>query len=125
MEETYVEATFSNPYDLSKSITFFSLVDADKILTIIPESLAKDLGIKLEGRTPLITKKGNTLLGYTTLNIKIKGEEMPFNILISRNLKKVVIGMVVLESFDYKVNPVKHTLEKVELEQYHSIQNFY
>ncbi|HVA83230.1 MAG TPA: aspartyl protease family protein [Candidatus Aquilonibacter sp.] len=118
MGQTYIDSFFSNPQNPLHKIMVSGLVDTGATLPIIPESLARELGVKLAGRKPVITAKGDTVMDYAILNIEINGEAMAFKTLVSKTLKKVVIGLVVMETFGYKVNPVEHTLEKIAIEQY-------
>jgi len=44
--------------------------------------------------------------------IKLKGEEGPFNVWISDIIDKVLIGVVVLESFGFEVDPATGKLKE-------------
>jgi len=44
--------------------------------------------------------------------IKLKGKEGPFNVWISDIIDKVLIGVVVLESFGFEVDPATGTLKE-------------
>lgn len=89
-----------------------ALVDTGASLTVLPEEITEELGIKPKreeevtaGARVIKVKRGEAW-------IKLKGKEGPFNVWISDFIDKVLLGVVVLESLGFDVDSATGTLKE-------------
>jgi aspartyl protease family protein len=92
-----------------------SLVDTGASLATLPKKLADELGIKPTTEEEVSTGAGSIKISRAEAWIKVNGKEGPFNIWISDIIDKVLLGVVVLESLGFKVDPTTGTLEEKPL----------
>ncbi len=92
-----------------------ALVDTGASLTTLPKKLADELGIKPTSQEQVSTGAGIIEVSRGEAWIKVNGKEGPFNVWISEIIDKVLLGVVVLESFGFKVDPTTGTLEEKPL----------
>jgi aspartyl protease family protein len=114
MGHSWVEIQIS---DLEKkhSKKVKALVDTGASLTTLPEKLADELGIKPASQEQVSTGAGIIKVSRGRAWIKLKGKEDAFPVWISDVIDKVLLGVVVLESFGFKVDPTTGTLEEKPL----------
>jgi len=89
-----------------------ALVDTGASLTTLPKKIADELGIKPTSEGRVMTGAGEIKLKGGEAWIKLKGKEEPFPVWISDIIDKVLLGVVVLESLGFKVDPTTGTLEE-------------
>ena len=89
-----------------------ALVDTGASLTTLPERIAEELGIKPTTQEQVSTRAGMVKISRGRAWIKLKGKEDAFPIWISDVIDKVLLGVVVLESFGLTVDPTTGTLEE-------------
>ena len=92
-----------------------ALVDTGATLTTLPQKLADELGIKPTTQEEVSTGAGIIKVSRGQAWIKLNGKEGPFSIRISDIIDKVLLGVVVLESLGFKVDPTTGTLEEKPL----------
>ncbi len=92
-----------------------ALVDTGATLTTLPKKLADELGIKSTRAEQVSTGAGIIKLSRGEAWIKVNGKEGPFSVWISDIIDKVLLGVVVLESLGFKVDPTSGTLEEKPL----------
>jgi clan AA aspartic protease len=92
-----------------------ALVDTGATLTTLPKKLADELGIKPTSEEKVSTGAGIINITRGEAWIKVNGKEGPFNVWISDFVDKVLLGVVVLESLGFKVDPTTGTLEEKTL----------
>ncbi len=92
-----------------------ALVDTGASLTTLPKKLADDLGITPTSQEHVSTGAGIIKISRGEAWIKLNGKEGPFSIWISDIIDKVLLGVIVLESFGFKVDPTTGTLEEKPL----------
>jgi clan AA aspartic protease len=92
-----------------------ALVDTGASLTTLPKKLADELGIKPTSQEQVSTGAGLIEVSRGEAWITVKAKEGPFNIWISEIIDKVLLGVVVLESLGFKVDPTTGTLEEKPL----------
>jgi len=92
-----------------------ALVDTGATLTTLPRKLADELGIKPTSQEQVSTGAGIIKISRAEAWIKVNGKHGPFNIWISDVIDKILLGVVVLESFGFKVDPTTGTLEEKPL----------
>jgi aspartyl protease family protein len=92
-----------------------ALVGTGASLTTLPKKLADELGIKPTTQERVSTGAGLIKVSRGQAWIKVNGKEGPFSIWISEIIDKVLLGVVVLESLGFKVDPTTGTLEEKSL----------
>ena len=114
MGHSWVEIEVSN-LERTKSKKVKALVDTGASLTVLPEELAKELEIKPSGEEEVMTGAGIIKVKSGNAWIKIKDKEKPFGVWISDFIDKVLLGVVVLETLGFKVDPKTGRLEETPL----------
>jgi aspartyl protease family protein len=89
-----------------------ALVDTGASLTVLPEKLAAELGIKAISEEKVSTDAGEIRIKRGRAWIKLKGKEDAFPVWISGFIDRVLLGVVVLESFGLDVDPTTGTLKE-------------
>lgn len=108
---TWVEVEISDS-EKKKSTKIKALVDTGASLTVLPEKLAKQLGIKTISEEKVSTGAGEVKIKRGRAWIKLEGKEDMFSVWISEIIDKVLIGVVTLESLGLEVDPVSETLKE-------------
>ncbi len=114
MGHAWVEVEISD-LEKKKSTKVKALVDTGSTLTILPEKLVNELGIKSTEEAEVGTGAGVIKLRKGKAFVKIKGKEEITPVLISDIIDKVLIGVVILESLGLKVDPLTGALEETPL----------
>ena len=114
MPFTYYERTTNAQYNLSAS------VDTGATLTVLPKELADRLGIKTSTEVEVESGGGKIKLKKGEAWIKIRDKEDVSPVLVSEIIDKVLIGVVILESLGFGIDPVKGTLKETPLLLYFS-----
>ena len=78
----------------------------------MPKKLAEELGIQPKTEEEVITGARVIKVKRGEAWIKLKGKEGPFNVWISDIIDKVLLGVVVLESLGFDVDPTTGTLKE-------------
>jgi len=92
-----------------------ALVDTGASLTTLPKKLADELGIRETSHEQVSTGAGIVKISRGRAWIKLQGKEDAFPVWISDVIDKVLLGVVVLESFGFKVDPTTGALEEKPL----------
>lgn len=98
-----------------KSKVVKALVDTGASLTVLPKELADELGIEAVSEERVSTGAGKVKVSRGRAWIKLKGKEDAFPVWISDFIDKVLIGVVVLQSLGFEVDPTTETLKEVPL----------
>jgi clan AA aspartic protease len=98
--------------DASRIIETKALVDTGATLTVIPESLARELGLKVTGRSKVETGVGIIELNRSRAYIEIMGRSDIVPVLISSTVDKVLIGVTTLEILELEVDPLTGKLKE-------------
>ncbi len=99
--------------DGSKREKVMALVDTGATLTIIPRTLFERLSLGLSGeKVRVSTSKGSARLNLTHAWVEVRGKKRLIPVLVSRDVKRVLLGVTALESMQLKVNPVTSKLEE-------------
>ncbi len=118
MGHTWVEIEISD-LERKKSSRIKALVDTGASLTALPESIAKEIGIEPIGEERVMTGAGAVKVKRGRAWIKLKGKEDAFPVWISDFINKVLLGVVVLESLGFEVDPATGTLKERPLLLYY------
>lgn len=97
-----------------------ALVDTGATLTTLPESVAKEIGIEPVSEENVATGAGMVKIKRGRAWITLKGKEGPFDVWISDFIDKVLLGVVVLDSFGFEVDPATGTLHERPLLLYYN-----
>jgi len=111
MGHSWVEIELSN-LEKTKSKKVNALVDTGASLTVLPKKLAEELEIKLLSTEEVSTGAGIIKVERGRAWIKLKNKEDAFPIWISDVIDKVLLGVVVLESFGFEVDPTTGKLKE-------------
>lgn len=111
MGHSWVDIEISN-LERKHSKKVKALVDTGASLTTLPERVADELGIKPTTQEQVSTGAGILNISRGRAWIKLKGKEDAFPVWISDVIDKVLLGVVVLESFGLTVDPTTGKLEE-------------
>jgi clan AA aspartic protease len=92
-----------------------ALVDTGASLTTLPKKIADELGIEPITQEHVSTGAGTITITRGRAWIKLKGKEDAFPVWISDFIDRILLGVVVLESFGFKVDPTTGMLEEKPL----------
>jgi clan AA aspartic protease len=111
MGHIWVEARLANPISGAELKTL-ALVDTGAIYTVIPWSVYEKLNLMIVGKKIAETAKEPTELNESFLVIEIKGKRAVTPVLISRDLKDVLVGVLTLEALGLSVDPTTGELKE-------------
>lgn len=117
MGHVWVEIQVSDT-EKKKSATVQALVDTGAMLTVLPKRLADELGIEAVEEQTVATGAGRVKVKKGFAWIKVNGKEDLFRVWVSDIIEKVLLGVVVLEIFGFKVDPATGRLNEEELMMY-------
>jgi clan AA aspartic protease len=98
--------------DASRIIETRALVDTGATLTVIPESVARELGLKVTGRSKVETGMGVIEMNRSRAYVEIMGRSDVIPVLISNIIDKVLIGVTTLEILELEVDPLTGKLKE-------------
>jgi len=111
MGHVWVEARLVNPISGAELKTL-ALVDTGATYTVIPWSVYEKLNLVIVDKKIAETVKGPTELDESFLVIEIKGRRAVTPVLISRDLKDVLVGVLTLEALGLAVDPTTGELKE-------------
>ena len=98
-----------------ESYTMPFLVDTGATDTVIPENELERLGIKRESKRNYELADGTIVsydVGYALLNVN--GEKVVANVVFGGEKAEPLLGVTVLESAGFIVDPIRQVLKKME-----------
>ncbi len=98
--------------DLSKVVEVKALVDTGATLTVIPRSLANDLGLSITGKSRVETGAGVIEVDRSRAWVEIEGRGEVVPVLVSDIIDKVLIGVTTLEVLELEVDPLTGKLKE-------------
>lgn len=81
-----------------KSLKVPALVDTLATDTVIPESLAKEIGLRTLRKTKVETAKGKMLVYESMCRLKIEKQQKIVPVIIAKNIRRVLVGVTTLET---------------------------
>ena len=111
MGHVWVEARLVNPVN-GVELKTLALVDTRVTYTVIPWSIYEKLNLMIVGKKIAETAKGPTELDESFLVIEIKGKKAVTPVLISRDLKDFLVGVLTLEALGLAVDPTTGELNE-------------
>jgi len=97
---------------LGRVVNALALVDTGATYTVVPWSVYEKLNLMIVGKKMVETAKGPTELDESFLVIEIKGKRAVTPVLISRDLKDVLVGVLTLEALGLAVDPTTGELKE-------------
>ncbi len=94
---------------------YTALIDTGATKTILPASIAKELGIEKGEAMSVMTGNGPVTLYESLARMKIEGINADSPIWISDQMQQVIVGVLTLESAGLSVDPKNKKLKKEEL----------
>lgn len=89
------------------------MADTGATFTVIPESVANTLNIKLAGeKVKVSTAKGYEELDLTHALLEINGKRRIMPVLVSKEADRILLGVITLEAIQLRVNPLTEKLEE-------------
>ena len=107
----WVEARLVNPINGAELRTR-ALVDTGATYTVVPWSVYEKLNLIIVDRKTVEAAKGLEELEENFLVIEIKGRKAVTPVLISKQLKDVLVGVLTLEALGLAANPVTGELKE-------------
>ncbi|MEM2083434.1 MAG: aspartyl protease family protein [Nitrososphaerota archaeon] len=114
MGHSWVEVEIFN-MEKTKSKKVKALVDTGASLAVLPKEVANELGIEVVSEDKVMSGAGQIKISRGRAWIKLREKESPFDIWISDIIDKVLIGVVVLETFGFEVDPTTGTIKEKPL----------
>ena len=111
MGHVWVSARIGNA-DLSRVVEVRALVDTGVALTVIPRSLANELGLTITGKSRVKTGAGVIEVDRSRAWVEIGGRGELVPVLVSDIVDKVLIGVTTLEVLELEVDPVTGKLRE-------------
>ena len=94
------------------------LADTGATLTLVPESVAKSVGIQQEGSVKVRLADGRIRsLPVGRAEIELRGDRAPIRVIIGSG-SVALLGLTALETLGLKVNPVERRLEPSVFNQF-------
>ncbi len=111
MGHTWVDVVISD-MEKKKSVKQKALVDTSATLTALPEKIANELGIKPIMEEEVMTGAGIVKVKRGRAWIKLEDKESLFDVWISDFIDKILLGVIVLETFGFEVDPATGKLKR-------------
>jgi clan AA aspartic protease len=114
MGHVWVEARIANPLT-SQEVKVVALVDTGATFTVVPSWICEELGLRVVGKKRVETAKGYADLDESFAIVEIEGKQGVTPVLISRELKDVLIGVLTLEALGLTVDPTTGKLKETRI----------
>ena len=114
MGHTWVEAKIANPLT-GQDVKVVALVDTGATFTVVPSWIHEKLGLKVVGKKKVETAKGYADLDESFALVEVEGKQGVTPILISKELKDVLIGVLTLEALGLTVDPTTGKLKETRI----------
>ena len=116
MGMTKVTLTIKNVRSPKRRITDRFLVDSGADFTVLPDELVKKLNLKPTGERKFELADGNIVKRKVgSALIGFKGEEIPSLVILGEKDDAKILGVVTLENFGLRLDPLKRKLYKAKL----------
>lgn len=110
----YAETDVSNITDNTKSFSGSFLVDTGATDTVIPSDELEKIGIGRVGKRDYELADG-TIVSYDIGHafVRVNGEKTVANVVFGETGTEPLLGVIVLQSAGFMVDPVNHVLKKI------------
>lgn len=114
MGQIRVKAKLTNPLNGAETEEE-ALIDTGATYTVIPSKTYEKLRLKIVGEKDVETAKGLTRLEESFALIEIEGKRGLTPLLVSKDLKDLLIGVLTLEALGLKVDPTTGKLKEARI----------
>jgi len=114
MGHVWVKAKVTNPLT-GANIEEEALVDTGATYTVIPWRTYEKLDLRVVGEKEVETAKGLTRLDESFAVIEIQGKRGLTPLLVSKDLKDLLIGVLTLEALGLTVDPTTGKLKETRI----------
>lgn len=114
MGHVRVEAKIANPLT-SQEVKVVAFVDTSATFTVVPSWICEKLDLRIVGKKRVESAKGYADLDESFAVVEIEGKQGVTPILISRELKDVLIGVLTLEALGLTVDPITSKLKETRI----------
>jgi predicted aspartyl protease len=98
--------------DLSRVVEVKALVDTGATLTVVPRSLAGEIGLVITGKSRVETGAGVLEVDRSRAWVEVEGRGEVVPVLVSDIIDKVLIGVTTLEVLELEVDPLTGRLKE-------------
>ena len=114
MSHIWVDAKLVNPLT-GQDVKVSALIDTGATFTAVPWDICKKLGLKIVGKKRVETAKGYVELDESFALLEVSGKSGVTPILITKELKDVLIGVLTLEALGLTVDPTTGELKEARI----------
>jgi len=114
MSHVWVEARIANPLT-SQEVKVVALVDTGATFTVVPSWICEELGLRVVGKKRVETAKGYADLDESFAIVEIEGKQGVTPVLISKEIKDALIGVLTLEALGLTVDPTTGKLKETRI----------
>lgn len=109
MGHIFQKVKLENP-DNGKYVIENVLVDTDATDTVVPQNIASNLELEKFGKIKVETAKGFSTVYESICRITIKNRKKVVPVVISKTIKRILLGVTTLETMGFKVDPKRNKL---------------
>jgi clan AA aspartic protease len=113
MGHVFADVTLTNLDDPGKEVEVEALVDTGATFSVIPASIAEELGIEATERRSVETVTGSLEMDLAWAVVAVNGRRGPMPVLINPDAGRVLLGVVALEILGLGVDPSSGQLTEV------------
>ena len=114
MGHVWVKAKVINPLS-EVEVEEEALVDTGATYTVMPWSLCEKLSLKVVGKKDVETARGLARLDESFAIVEIEGKRGLTPLLVSKDLKDLLIGVLTLEALGLVVDPTTGKLKETRI----------
>lgn len=114
MGHVWVKSKMTNPLSAAE-IEEEALVDTGSTYTVVPRRICEKLGLKVVGVKDVETAKGKARLDESFAVMEIEGKRGLTPVLISEDLKDLLVGVLTLEALGLTVDPTTGKLKEARI----------
>lgn len=92
-----------------------ALIDTGATHTVIPQEIARELGLRIIHKTTVETAKGSLKVEEAICKIKIGKREHTVPVTIAKGFRRVLVGVTTLETMALALDPKKRKLVKSKI----------
>jgi len=114
MGHVWVKVKVKNPL-ADTEVEEEALVDTGATYTVMPLNISDKLGLRVVGKKDVETAKGLVQLDESFAIVEIEGKRGLTPLLVSRDLKDLLIGVLTLEALGLMVDPTTGKLKETRI----------
>jgi aspartyl protease family protein len=114
MGHVWVKAKITNPLTATE-VEEEALVDTGATYTVVPQRIYEKLGLKVVGAKDVETARGMARLDESFAVMEVEGKRGLTPLLISHDLKDLLVGVLTLEALGLTVDPTTGKLKEARI----------